>query len=98
MGGENLLLGTVTSTDQQCYASTSGPTLIQLRVRGRTVTVLGTGAPLTNARLASTGNAALAINLLPRHRIVWLVPAAVAVALTPRPARSFASPAAGCTW
>ena len=92
MGGENLLLGTVTGTDQQCYASTSGPTLVQLRVRGRTVTVLGTGAPLTNARLASAGDAALAINLLPSHRIVWLVPAAVAVAAgaTTGP-RSFAS-------
>jgi hypothetical protein len=92
MGGENLLLGTGTSTEQQCYASTSGPTLVQLRVRGRTVTVLGTGAPLTNARLASTGNAALAINLLPSHRIVWLVPAAVTVAAdaTSGP-RSFAS-------
>jgi hypothetical protein len=77
---------------QRCYTSTSGPTLVQLKARGRTVTVLGTGAPLTNARLASEGNAALAINLLPSHRIVWLVPAVVAVAAaTARGPRTFTS-------
>jgi hypothetical protein len=80
MGGENLLVRTWSAADQQCYTSTSGPTLVQLRVGGRTVTVLGTGAPLTNAKLAGQGNAALAINLLPSHRIIWLVPAIVAVA------------------
>jgi len=72
MGGENLLVRGPMS--QQCYASTSGPTLVQLQLHGRTVTVLGTSAPLTNARLAADGNAALCINLLPTHRIVWLVP------------------------
>jgi hypothetical protein len=92
MGGENLLVRTLSAADQQCYTSTSGPTLVQLRARGRTVTVLGTGAPLTNAKLARQGNAALAINLLPSHRIVWLVPAVVAVAapVTAGP-RSFTS-------
>jgi hypothetical protein len=92
MGGENLLVRRLSATDQQCYTSTSGPTLVQLQVGGRTVTVLGTGAPLTNAKLAGQGNAALAINLLPSHRIIWLVPAIVAVAApaTAGP-RSFAS-------
>ena len=80
MGGRNLLVADPAAAAAQCYSSTSGPTLVQLRVRGRAVTVLGTGAPLTNAELARAGNAALAVNLLPSHRIVWLVPAVVAVA------------------
>jgi hypothetical protein len=92
MGGENLLLSQPTTAVQQCYTSTSGPTLVQLQVRGRSVTVLGTGAPLTNGRIASAGNAALAINLLSSHRIVWLVPAVVAVAAaTRRGPRTFTS-------
>ncbi len=92
MGGENLLVSHPTTAAQECYTSTSGPTLVQLQVRGRTVTVLGTGAPLTNARLANEGNAALAINLLSSHRIVWLVPAVVAVAAaTTRGPRTFTS-------
>ena len=69
--------GPATGTGQQCYTSTSGPTLVQLQVRGRVVTVLGTAAPLTNAELAHQGNAALSVNLLPSRRIVWLVPPAV---------------------
>jgi len=39
------------------------------------VTVLGTGAPLANANLGASGNAALALNLLAAGpQIVWLVP------------------------
>jgi Domain of unknown function (DUF4350) len=79
MGGENLLV-LATGTGQQCYTSTSGPTLVQLQLRGRAVTVLGTAAPLTNAALARQGNAALAVNLMPSRRIVWLVPPVAAVA------------------
>ncbi len=79
MGGKNLLV-LATGTGQQCYTSTSGPTLVQLQLRGRVVTVLGTAAPLTNAELAHQGNAALAVNLMPSRRIVWLVPPAVPVA------------------
>jgi hypothetical protein len=74
MGGEELVVPNSSTAAKECYPGTSGPTLVQVLVRGRTVTVLGTGAPLTNAKLASEGNAALAINLLPSHRIVWLVP------------------------
>ena len=41
----------------------------------RTITLLGTGAPLTNQYLAARGNAALALDLLiGSSRIVWLVP------------------------
>lgn len=74
MGGENLLVVTPARGLEECYSSTSGPTLVQLAVHGRLVTVLGTGAPLTNADLASQGNAALAINVLPTRTVVWLTP------------------------
>jgi hypothetical protein len=90
MGGTNLRVRSLGTGAQQCYASRSGPALVQIQLRGRTVTVLATGYPLTNARLAAQGNAALAINLLPTHRIVWLVPAVVIVAAAAGP-RSFAS-------
>jgi hypothetical protein len=78
MGGVNLRIHAADAAAQQCYRSTSGPTLVQLQLRGRTVTVLATATPLTNASLADQGNAALSINLLPTHRIVWLVPDQVA--------------------
>ena len=83
MGGKNLLV-VATGTGQQCYTSTSGPTLVQVRISGRTVTVLGTAAPLTNAKLAQQGNAALSVNLLPSPRIVWLVPPVAVVAAVAR--------------
>lgn len=79
MGGENLQVRAAGTGAQQCYRSTSGPTLVQVVLRGRTVTVLGTSAPMTNGRLAAQGNAALSINLLPTHRIIWLVPDIAAV-------------------
>ena len=91
MGGENLLV-LATGTGQQCYTSTSGPTLVQMQVRGRAVTVLGTAAPLTDADLARQGNAALSVNLLPTRRIVWLVPpAATVTAATSSGPRTFFS-------
>jgi hypothetical protein len=41
----------------------------------RTITLLGSGAPLTNQDLAARGDAALALDLLSGNsRIVWLVP------------------------
>jgi len=91
MGGENLLVHSPVMAAQQCYTSTSGPTLVQLQLRGRTVTVLATGAPLTNGRLAAEGNAALGINLLPTHRIVWLVPGAATVTAAGSGPKSFSS-------
>jgi hypothetical protein len=49
--------------------------MLQFRDGARTVTVLGSGAPLTNGRLGHVGNAALGLNLLGAHpRVVWLVP------------------------
>jgi hypothetical protein len=75
---------------QQCYPVGGHPSLVQLSLRGRLVTVLGTGAPLTNDALASQGDAALAIDLMPSHRIVWLVPPPSA-AVTAAGPRSFYS-------
>ncbi len=60
----------------RCYPGPSGaPFLVRYDAPGHVVTVLGTGAPLANANLGATGNAALALNLLAGSpRIVWLVP------------------------
>ncbi len=92
MGGEDLVVPNPSTVAQECYPGTSGPSLIQVLVRGRTVTVLGTGAPLTNAKLAIAGNASLAINLLPSRRIVWLAPDFATVTAGARAGpRSFAS-------
>ena len=64
-----------------CYRVDGHPTLVRyLTGGGRTVTLLGSGVPLTNADLAHRGNAALALNLLRGSpRIVWLVPSPPAI-------------------
>jgi Domain of unknown function (DUF4350) len=90
-GGENMQVQSFAEPVEQCYTSAAGPTLVQTRVRGRLVTVLGAAALLTNADLARQGNAALAINLLATHRIVWLVPPAVAVPSSSAGPKSFFS-------
>ncbi|WP_214107610.1 DUF4350 domain-containing protein [Acrocarpospora catenulata] len=57
-----------------CYEGT----LLRHQRDGRTVTVLGSGEFLSNARLAEDGNAALAMNLTGAHpRVVWFVPVSV---------------------
>jgi len=83
-GGESMTVFSPAGPTEQCYPSASGATLVQTRVRGRLVTLLGAGDLLTNAKLARQGNAALALNLLPTHRIVWLIPVP-ATAVLPRP-------------
>jgi hypothetical protein len=91
MGGITLTVpGRLTDGIQQCYPVGNHPSLVQLSLRGRLVTVLGTGAPLTNDALASQGDAALAIDLMPSHRIVWLVPPPSTAAAAAGP-RSFYS-------
>ena len=58
--------------------ATGYASLVRYRSSGRVITVLGTGAPLTNRDLGRGGNAALALNLLAGDsRIVWLVPGPV---------------------
>ena len=50
--------GTLAGRIQQCYPVGGRPSLVQLTLHRRLVTMLGTGAPLTNGALASEGNAA----------------------------------------
>lgn len=67
-----------------CYLVNHFPSLVRYATGSRTITILGSGVPLTNSRLADAGNAALAINLLStRSRIVWLTPQPPAVAGAP---------------
>ncbi len=64
----------------QCYPVDGHPSLVRYLAGGRTVTLLGSGLPLTDGALAQRGNAALALNLLRGSpRIVWLVPSPPAV-------------------
>lgn len=58
-----------------CYLSGARGNLVRLPVAAGTVTVLGSGHPLTNERLTDAGNAALGMNLLStRAGVVWLLP------------------------
>ncbi|MEV6441799.1 DUF4350 domain-containing protein [Amycolatopsis sp. NPDC051716] len=61
---------------RSCYpGEDGGGTLLQLADGGGTTTLLGSPAPLTNARLAEQGNAALALRLLGAHpKLVWYLP------------------------
>ncbi len=75
----------------QCYRVDGHPSLVRYQSAGRSVTLLGTGLPLSNAGLASHGDAALALNLLAgSQRIIWLVPSPPAVpgAAGPAPPKS----------
>ena len=73
MGGEQLR--STAPGAWQCYPVDGRPSLVRYRTGGRTITLLGTGAPLTNQYLGEYGNAALALDLLDgSSRIVWLVP------------------------
>ncbi len=66
---------TVSIPAVRCYPVGGYPSLVRYRTAGRAITVLGSGAPLSNGFLAANGNAALALNLLNAHRtIVWLTP------------------------
>ncbi len=64
-----------------CYPVTGRrQSVVRYGAAGRTVTVIGSGAPLTNDLLDRHGNAALMLNLLARsRRIVWLTPEPTAV-------------------
>jgi hypothetical protein len=59
----------------RCYLDNGRPNLVQEQAGGSTVTVLGSGLPLTNERLTEDGNAALGMNLLgARSSVVYLLP------------------------
>lgn len=74
LGGPGLHV-TPAANVTQCYPVGGLPTLVQIRPGGHLVTLLSSGALLTNGFLAHEGNAALAINLLSaRGPVVWLVP------------------------
>lgn len=67
------IMGAATGT--RCYPDQKHPRLVQVRLDGRTVTVLGSGSPFTNQHLAEYGNAALGLNLASGHpAVVWLMP------------------------
>lgn len=58
-----------------CYASGGSASLVQVRARDGTMTVLGSGRVLTNDALGEDGNAALSMRLLGEHtRVVWFLP------------------------
>lgn len=58
----------------RCYSTVEGPTLVTYQAGASTITVVGTGAFMTNQRLAEDGNAALAINLASTaSAVTWLV-------------------------
>jgi hypothetical protein len=60
---------------QLCYLGNGGYYLARYSSGGRTITVLGSGAMLTNQYLAQDGDAALALNLVAADsRIYWVVP------------------------
>ncbi|MGH3318875.1 MAG: DUF4350 domain-containing protein [Streptosporangiaceae bacterium] len=60
----------------RCYEAQGKPSVVRLvDTNGRATTILGTGDPLTNAKLGAQGDAALAMNLVgSRSKVVWLVP------------------------
>jgi hypothetical protein len=75
MGGSGLRVQAGRAHVAQCYLEDGQATLVRFRSGGRLITVLGTGAPLSDVYLAQQGNAALAINLLSSAGPVsWLVP------------------------
>jgi Domain of unknown function (DUF4350) len=92
LGGSGLRVRSGPARVTQCYAEDGQATLVRFRSGGRLVTVLGTGAPLSDAYLARQGNAALAINLLSSGgRVSWLVPAFSTSSGTGGRPRSFVS-------
>jgi hypothetical protein len=84
LAGDAYLGGTLMQTDdpaaQTCYmgltdAGGLGYYMITYSDGSRTITVLGSGAALTNQYLADDGDAALALNLMRRdNRILWVAP------------------------
>jgi hypothetical protein len=74
---DGAVLATSAPGAQQCYPDGDRHWLVRYETGGRTVTVIGSGTPLTDEYLADDGDAALGLNLLDgARRIVWVVPSA----------------------
>jgi hypothetical protein len=88
---DGAVLATSAPGAQECYPDGAGHWLVRYSSGSRTITVIGSGTPLTNQFLADDGNAALGLNLLDdAGRIVWVVPSgAPATAGNPGGQRSF---------
>lgn len=87
------LLSSAAPGSQSCYpAAHGGYSLVRYADGARTITVLGSSAPLSNAYLSSQGDAALSLNLLRSARqVIWVVPAPQAQADAAPGQRSFFS-------
>lgn len=69
---------------QACYPADGGYWLVRYSSGGRTVTVIGSGTPLTNQFLADHGDAALGLNLLDgARRVIWVIPSPLVTAGNP---------------
>lgn len=78
MGGVGYQVSDAAGARAECYPTDSGATLVRVERAGLTVTLLGTGTPLTNEALDEEGNAALAMRLLGgTERVVWYMPSPV---------------------
>jgi hypothetical protein len=78
---DGAVLATSAPGAQECYPAGDRHWLVRYESGGRTVTVVGSGTPLTNEYLADDGDAALGLNLLDgARRIVWVVPSAAPAA------------------
>lgn len=73
-----------------CYPVAGGAAYVALTgAGGGRTTVLGSGAPLTNERLADAGDAALAVGTLgARERLVWWTPNPADTGVSPPPTLS----------
>jgi hypothetical protein len=66
----------VTDTGATCYPAREGTTVLQVRnAAGHLRSIVGTGVPFTNDRLADAGDAALGMNLVGTQPVVlWWLP------------------------
>lgn len=69
-----------------CYPTRGNPSVVRYISAGRTITIMGSGYPMTDELLATKGNAALSLNLLRANRsIVWLTPEPTVARTRPPP-------------
>lgn len=83
--------GTSAASGARCFARDGIASLVQAQIEGRSVTLVGSGAAFTNARLDDEGNAALALGLLGgNEHLVWFLP--------PRTSRTSSSAGSGTSF